>query len=490
MFFSPSMKVGENSAEQRTLFRHHYEQSSVSKSTFTDIGFEDSEFEELIQQGILKQDRSGHYKLRFVGVLEPKRARLQQAMLVFPKYLESKELPNQEMESHFGLILNALGKYRNSKRQVEVDDNLIFPNNFGAESTNSLALADFFIKDFLKHGVYRKSRTIYASNSNGRIDWKRTIQRSVPLVSGDTILYTSTIHKRTELTTDPIISAFHQYVVSKLIRAYGGVLGYSLHPNMAGEVENPKVIQQQVSHKKASTLWQKLNKELRLTYGHRNITLIRNLMNYIEPSYTSSNLMLVMGTKNFEKLWEDVILQYLDSEGITSSINRSFPSAEWWNLNLSPITNAPKGKPITDTVAKVSEDKYIIADAKYYNLEYDELTRKFNGNGPGFNDIQKQVFYEKLLLSIKGDVECANMLIYPRYELESNRLLAPFGTVHIPITGLPFIVNFFGNSHELLKNYTRSVNANKSELLKLFKTSRETSEAALSSSKSKKVRSY
>ena len=463
-------------------FLYQYEQSVVAKSTFTNIGFDDHELEDLVERGILKLVQNGDYIFRFVGVLIPRIPYNQQAIIVFPKYLKSIKLNSHKMEAHFGLILNALESYRSSKRQVEVDDHLIFPNNFGAESSNGLALADFFIKDFLKHGIYRKSRTIYQTNSNGRIDWKQTIQRHVPLVSGNTVIYTSTIHKRTEFTNDSVISAFHKYVVSKLIQTYGGVLGYSLHPNTPGQVENLEKMQQQVLDKKASILWQKLNKELRQTYGHRNITLIRNLLNFIEPSYSSSNSMLVMGTKNFENVWEEILLHYLDSEGITSSINNNFPTAEWWNLEHIPISNAPRGKPITDTVAKVSEEKYIIADAKYYNLEYDEVTRRFNGKGPGFNDIQKQVFYEKLLTSIKGDVECANILIYPRYELEDDCILEPFGTVHIPVVGLPFIVNFFGNSEKLLQYYTRSVNATKSDLASLFKVSRKNSSTALSHS--------
>ena len=472
----------ENITTAKNPFLYQYEQSVVAKSTFTNIGFDDHELEDLVERGILKLVQNGKYTLRFVGVLIPQIPFDTKAIIVLPKYLKSIELNSHKMEAHLGLILNALESYRSSKRQIEVDDHLFFPSNFGAESSNGLALADFFIKDFLKHGIYRKSRTVYQTNSNGRIDWKRTIDRQVPLISRNTVVYTSTIHKRTEFTNESDVSTFHKYVVSKLIQMYGGVLGYSLHPNIPGQVENLEMMQQQVLEKKTSTLWQKLNKELRQTYGHRNITLIRNLMNFIEPSYSSSNSMLVMGTKNFEKIWEEILLRYLDSNGTTSSINDNFPSAEWWNLEHKPISNAPRGKPITDTVAKVSDDKYIIADAKYYDFDYDEITCSFNGKGPGFNDIQKQVFYEKLLMSIKGDVECANILIYPRYELEDDCILKPFGTVNIPVEGLPFIVNFFGNSEKLLQYYTRSVNATNSDLASLFKVSRKNSHIAFSHS--------
>jgi hypothetical protein len=484
IFQSKSIATGDYSTSQETSFQYLFEQGSVFKSTFTELGFEDFEFKELIDLGILKQSRNGNYKLHFVGVLEPRMSPHNQALIVLPKYLKSNNLDRRELDSHLGLILNALKKYRNSRRQVEFDDTLIFPNNFGAESTNNLALADFFIRDFLNHGIYRKTKTTHTLNSNGRVDWKRTINKTIPVISGNSVVYTSTIHKKIEMTTDPLISVFQQYAVSTLIQAYGDVLGYSLHPNIAGTVENSRLIKQQVSQKRSSKLWQKLSKELRQTYGQRNLTLIRNLMNFIEPSYQSTNSMLIMGTKNFENLWEDVLLHYLDSEGVTSTINREFPVAKWWDLEHSTILNAPKGKPITDTVARVADNKYIIADAKYYNLEYDEKVRKFHGNGPGFNDIQKQIFYEKLLLSIKGDVECANMLIYPRYELENHDVLAPFGTVHIPISGLPFVVNFFGNAHLLLTYYTRSVSANVSNLESLYNISRSASLSAETHSKS------
>ena len=481
---SKSMDAHDYSTSQETSFQYLFEQGSVIKSMFSKLGFEDFEFKELINQGILRPSRDDYYKLHFVGVLEPRRSPHNQALIVLPKYLKSNNLDRRELDSHLGLILSALKKYRNSRRQVEFDDTLIFPNNFGAESTNNLALADFFIKDFLNHGIYRKSKTSHTVNSNGRIDWKRTINRTIPVISGNSIVYTSTIHRKIEMTTDPLISVFHQYAVSTLIQAYGDVLGYSLHPNIAGTVENSRLMEQQVSLKRSSKLWQKLGKELRQTYGQRNLTLIRNLMNFIEPSYQSTNSMLIMGTKNFENLWEDVLLHYLDSEGVTSAINRDFPVAKWWNLDHSTILSAPKGKPITDTVARVADDKYIIADAKYYNLEYDEKLRKFHGNGPGFNDIQKQIFYERLLLSIKGDVECANMLIYPLYELENRNVMAPFGTVHIPISGLPFVVNFFGSAHLLLTYYTRSVSAHVSDLESLYNVSRSASLAAETHSKS------
>ena len=298
------LKSMENITTAKNPFLYQYEQSVVAKSTFTNIGFDDHELEDLVERGILKLVQNGKYTLRFVGVLIPQIPFDTKAIIVLPKYLKSIELNSHKMEAHLGLILNALESYRSSKRQIEVDDHLFFPSNFGAESSNGLALADFFIKDFLKHGIYRKSRTVYQTNSNGRIDWKRTIDRQVPLISRNTVVYTSTIHKRTEFTNESDVSTFHKYVVSKLIQMYGGVLGYSLHPNIPGQVENLEMMQQQVLEKKTSTLWQKLNKELRQTYGHRNITLIRNLMNFIEPSYSSSNSMLVMGTKNFEKIWE------------------------------------------------------------------------------------------------------------------------------------------------------------------------------------------
>ena len=475
-------RVNNSNSSVQTSFQFQYEMNSQDESFFLKIGFTCEEIKELIEQKILKKNKSNKLTIRFVGIIIPRKPINSEGIIVLPKYLSAIEdtIPDSELEQHFGLILKSLERYRCSNHRVELEDDLVFPNIFGTESTNHLALADFFIKDYLAHGIYRKTATVYSSNSSGRIDWNRTINQKTPLVSGSTMIYPETIKKRNEKTYHPTISNFHRFVIAKYIRDYGQILGYSFDESIVGDVENNHTIKAQLSSQSNSHLWHELQKELRLTFGRKNITLIRNLLNVIKPAFNSINPMLVLGTKNFENLWEEIIREYLDSNGMTNSINRKYPRAKWWNVDQKIIKKSPRGQPITDTIAKLGNDKYLIADAKYYDLDYDETNNQFNGKGPGISDVMKQVMYEQILRGIiKEEIICTNLLIFPRYSLIDDHIILPFGTVHIPIPKLPFVVNCFGDSQQLLKNYSRSIVANDSQLQKLFSITKNISTLAL-----------
>jgi len=475
VIYQPRAKIEMSNYRSRRKpnFKYFFEQSTLNKTDFLDVGLDEHEIEKLVEQGILKRNQLETLNLNFVGVIEPSESIIRQTIVVLPKYLKSLNLSNHQLEKHLGLILRALYKYKTSSRNSIHKNTLIFPSNFGSECHNYLALADFFIKDFLKNGIYLKTQLRYDTNSSGRVDWKRTVQRCQILKSKNTQIFTSTIHKRIDLKRDAIISTFHQYVLSQCISLYGDILGYTLHPSIVGEIKQWSFIDQQLSFGTSSILWQTLKKELRLTYGQRNIALIRNLINYIEPLFSSMNSMLIFGTKNFELLWEDVLHTFLDHSNVTSEINHTFPTTEWLNLEQNPIKNSPKGRPIADTIARINHRKYLIADAKYYNLEYNQEHKKFDGKGPGYNDIQKQIFYEKLLTSIYPNVDCTNILIYPIYPKNfDGDILKPFGTVNIPTLGLSPIVNYFGDSEKLLQNYIFSVSADSTFLHEIYEQSK------------------
>ena len=122
--------------------------NSQDESFFLKSGFTSEEIKELIEQKILKKNKSNQLTIRFVGIIIPRKPINSEGIIVLPKYLSTieKTISDSELEQHFGLILKSLEKYRCSKHRVELEDDLVFPNIFGTESTNQLALADFFIK--------------------------------------------------------------------------------------------------------------------------------------------------------------------------------------------------------------------------------------------------------------------------------------------------------------------------------------------------------
>ena len=241
------------------------------------------------------------------------------------------------------------------------------------------------------------------------------------------------------------------------------------------------LIKQELRRGEQSRVYYELIKELRGKYGSRDIKLLRNLINFISPKYSSGVNNIVIGIRNYQFLWERMIMQIFDpgekESTTTHQIKENFSPPKWMNLDHNKITAKKTGKSIPDTICTVENETLtefyagglIIIDSKYYHLDYDKTKLTFENN-PGVNDIIKQITYEEVIKSHYPKSKIVNVFMFPKfYENSSNNFVNPFGTVYIP--GLEIkkpIINCFVDARLVLQYYVKGNHLDSDKIRELF----------------------
>lgn len=427
----------------------------------------------LEENKILKRLDDDHFAVNFVGIIEATNPVTEKLIIVMPKYIDKSDFNKTGKIQHMSKILKALKKYNDDEKTVELEKDVFLPSRLG--STNRLALADFFIRDYLERGIYRENKIIYSTNSNGRIDWKRTIQQFTPISSKNSLFYPENVTKKQIVREHQIISDFHKSVIRYSINRYGTLLGFDFEPEIVPAPKNVTTFERAIQRGKSSQIYYNLIKELRNRFGSRDIQLLRNLVNFLEPKYSSNSEKLIVGIRNFHNLWERMIGDIFDprtNHSMTEEVNKKFREPQWLDVKLNKIHETGRGKPIPDTVCKVNSDnsKLMVIDSKYYNLDYDEINNKFRGSGPGVNDIIKQIAYEEIIKSHYPTSKIVNLLIFPtNSNKHENQFIRPFSTVYVPgLENKKHIVNCLVSPKLAIDYYINDAVLTKNEKLQIF----------------------
>jgi len=455
-------------------FMQAYENRSVSHEQLKNCGFIEAEIEELTEKGLLREEAEHSYSLRFVGVMIPREPSQNTGILAIPKYLENSDWSSEKIQNHLGLILRSLYFYRfhSKSRKVEDDDDVMIPSPAQMGQGNPMALSKFFIDDYMSFGIYRRRTVEITKGEVGRIDWSRTIQKCVPIVTRAGPIYTDVIRRRRRVIEHDLITNFHRYMVENSIRQFGRILGFKIDKRISGNIANREMIERDIEKGEQSQIWHNLRKEMRSTFGGRDIKLLRNLMNVIKPTFAGSSDVIVMGTRKFENLWEDALRGYIDRLKTTEKMNKKFKRADWRDKKHKLIDGAPTGSFISDTIARISkeEKRWLVVDAKHYDLQFLKDPPRIEGKGPGIGDILKQWAYEKILRKEDSDAPILNLLVFPKIEegTEGN-VIVPFGSVGLPdLDADSRIINCFADPEIIMKNYITSHSASEDELNRLF----------------------
>ena len=121
-----------------------------------------------------------------------------------------------------------------------------------------------------------------------------------------------------------------------------------------------------------------------------------------------------------------------------------------------------------DVVSIPSGSRLMIADAKYYHLDYHESPPEVRGKAPGVGDILKQWAYKEIIAKATGieKEDIANILLFPHHGSGPDKhLVWPFATVENQLMGKSdLVVSCFVDAQEVLDLYAQGVVAKPSEL--------------------------
>lgn len=331
-----------------------------------------------------------------------------------PKYLSPSGCTDEEFRRILGVI-----------EQWEFRQNFLSGIELGydTEASGAVPLMLYIIRDYYDVGLYSSHEEVVEIGGAGEIQWDRTINDIVPVLSDGKPVYLDLYRRRLNVDDRDYFYLLHRYVVtccSKFLQDAG--LGFffdvpALHLSDASIEEFGDT----------EYILNRLLREQGFQFETRKLDMLRALHAYISMDYSldESSDVAVFGTSSFNLVWEfvcqrvfgdmlDVPIRELPLSGglsdrfkEVSSLRGLIERPVWSGEDVDGLYEvASKGTLIPDMVSVVEVDDIstmTIFDAKYYVIH---LSRDGGVQGqPGVADISKQFLYQLAFTEFCSDHE-------------------------------------------------------------------------------------
>lgn len=342
------------------------------------------------------------YVFTFVGVIIIEG----RVLKCYPKYLLDATAPKNELKQ----VLKVLEKY-NSKEQIirmynDISDSSAF---------NMLAIMLFLLQDYFEYGAYTNTRDIIESNGVGDILWDKTINETFTLLSNNRPYYPELLTTR-HITDDfDFFKRLHECILTRCTQELRDADLLDLFDIMGADLSDEQI--EDFGDKEY--VLDRIAKELNIQFNTRKQLLLKTIYAYVANSSALDDLdcFSMFGTNSFNLVWEKVCAEVMDNQlqkpiGV---LKLPVPLAEEYipyrhnkliDLIDKPqwMGTKPDGEPfvkqaeltlIPDLISIVhsnGEYRFIIFDAKYYNLQL-EQSKKLRGQ-PGIESVTKQYLYQ------------------------------------------------------------------------------------------------
>lgn len=392
---------------------HIKELKNYSKSEILEIVSE-KDFDKLLKYAILtkKEDRQT-YQFNYVGVI------IIDDLVIncYPKYFPEKD------EKEFKQVIKVIKKYDS------LHDDFNYQNDELEDiSFNLLSMMIFFLEDYYEFGVYSNIQNILEVNGNGEIDWNRTINYTDPIIKDNRPYY---VELYTKYKIDDLYDYFrllHEYVIticSKRLEKLGLLELFDLTPVEISDKE-------QNDFGELNVILEKLEKELHIEFNTHKQKLLKSMHTFLSEknSFSNENYLTLYGTSSYHIIWEEMCkkvfrdrldksLKELGFKDSKTKLIDVIKKPEWIYKDIK--THKADGTFIPDIVT-FYENEFIILDAKYYKLKFDE---KHLSGQPGLESITKQYLYElayKEFIEKYGFKGVKNAFLLPKYTGEIENI--------------------------------------------------------------------
>ncbi|WP_240378176.1 LlaJI family restriction endonuclease [Bacillus piscicola] len=349
-------------------------------------------------------------KFQFVGLFFHK----DKMYFVLPKYIR-KDLSYEAKLRKAKIVLSVIKKYAaNPLLNHNTIDPLIKSDD--EEDISTFSLSKIIIEDFLQNGYYSKNKKIVQINGSGETLWGETVSEVEPYIINDSPHYFDTLTQGDHSDEEDVIIKIHKWAVNYCYEKYKHWLGYShldIEPlnidiSALGSLE---------------FLINVIDNEMNVTYVDNKITTLKAIKSIIELSTDNSSFPLdAYGTRYFEHIWEKICSNIFDNK--YKMYIKSLPKPTWESYDTGIKIEKESFLPdIISTPSIEGEDYFLILDAKYYHIRFENGTVKGN---PSVNDISKQLLYEKGLGDIILDEKVRNYFLFP-CDSGNGDLLEVFG---------------------------------------------------------------
>ena len=336
--------------------------------------------------------------VRFVGSFTVHTGNYKIAICSFPKYLREKPIDNPEaVMKKVRIVIEKTGHLFDYELS-DAEFNPYYHNRKGCR-VSRYDLAEWLVEDYRQHGIFSVREKRYTKDRRGRIAWNRTILKTIPLIDGDTVAYTSPISRYVSKNENTLLSDIHRCAVKEAIEYLGGE---------ASGIQEPLFKEELLGHLQEYS--SAIKSVQRTVFLERDILLLR----YLEAwcLYESSYYLKPIGTVSFELVWEDVLRAVFGHKALGGKVGFGAP-----RYVIGGKTYVLDGDSIPDGMnfwKKENEIRFIVIDGKYY---LGKITGEKVKELPGYKDVAKQIDYFETLVRVYGlkRENGRNFFVLPRW---------------------------------------------------------------------------
>ena len=353
----------------------------------------DNDLDKLLKYAIINKDK-GTYQFNYVGII------IIDDLVIncYPKYFPKKD------EDSFKQVIKVIKKYNNLYEEIDYSNDELEDISF-----NLLSMMVFFLEDYYQYGLYSNTQNILEINGNGEIDWDRTINYTDPIIKNNQPYY---VELHTKYKINDIFDYFrllHEYIITKCSKKLEDIGLLDLFDLTPVELSD----KEQDDFGELKVILNNLEKELNVEFNTHKQKLLKSMHTFLkeENSFSNENYLTVFGTSTYHVIWEDVCRRVLNDK-LDSTIMNAIKKPKWI---LKSGKEHPAPKSFEPDIITWNEDTFIILDAKYYNLTFNEDVLE---GQPGLTDITKQYLYQLALedYRIKNNFQnVKNALLFPKY---------------------------------------------------------------------------
>lgn len=310
------------------------------------------------------------YFSNFVGLIFNKN----NVLVSFPKKfyssqkLQSFYLPisnNREINNDIQILYKLMKKSVNRNIKNNSGEEILDKDSFPLDSFN------YIYEYFLKYGLFFEKNEISNYGNKGKIDWKKTFNKSSIIVNNGNVIYLPLVVKKQN----------HKYVFLSKCMSYVITL-VSDKFKILQKLQKPNLYIKDINWNNSKAIIIKLQNYYQSVFKDREKLLITHLINIFKHKSSNDN-SLKLKTKTFELIFEDILLEFLNFNFINMDKDGFIKFSE---KKLNITTNFKKEKFYPDFRKKhgrrIEPDFYLekmgcryIFDSKYY-LKVNELNYK------------------------------------------------------------------------------------------------------------------
>lgn len=382
------------------------------------------------------------YVFTFVGVIVV----AGRVLKCYPKYLLHVDEPKKELCQ----VIKVLEKY-NTKEQIV----RMFNDSSESSSFNLLAVLLFLLQDYYENGVYSNTEDIIESNGSGEILWDKTINETFTLLSNNRPYYVDLQTKKRVNDDFDYFKRLHECILTRASKELKDaelldifeITGVDLTDEELDEFGEDEYI------------LYRIEKELNTQFNTRKQLVLKTIYAYIDRSggLYDTDCLSLFGTNSFNLVWEEICADIMDNQLNVALGALPLPISlkDGYNKRQKLIDLIEKpswsitGKTAADTLipdlVSISEKKFIIFDAKYYNavLEPGQPPKA----QPGIESVTKQYLYQlayQKFISDHAFEGVENCFLMPTEEkniihkgIASMQMLSALGLQDIKVRFLP-----------------------------------------------------